>query len=199
MNVREMTDEEFEQLKNLDTSHLKEEPTVFDDIRDWADKRDLLKPDGANRQVVKLMEELGETCRAILKGDQEEIVDGLGDTVVVLTILAKQLGLEIPRESLPTVKNKIEQHSLYEVLSDVAKHYKAELKTSPQAIQYPGPLEQLLSATTVPVGSFEITSITLSLSHDAMARQVSKSNRVFIRRLSLNAFCPASILQPTSH
>lgn len=51
-------------------------------------------------------------------------------------LLAKQLGLEIPRESLPTVKNKTEQHSLYEVLADVAKHYQSELKTNPQAIQY---------------------------------------------------------------
>ena len=40
-------------------------------------------------QALKLVEEVGETCRAILKEDYEEVVDGIGDCVVVLTNLAE--------------------------------------------------------------------------------------------------------------
>ena len=34
------------------------------------------------------MEEAGEICRAVLKKDESEIIDGIGDCVVVLTNLA---------------------------------------------------------------------------------------------------------------
>lgn len=68
---------------------------IFDKIRTWADTRGILAPEGANRQVVKLLEELGETAKAIIKDDKPEIIDGLGDVVVVLTILAKQLGYNL--------------------------------------------------------------------------------------------------------
>ena len=40
-------------------------------------------------QALKLVEEVGETCRAILKQDKAEIIDGIGDCVVVLTNLAE--------------------------------------------------------------------------------------------------------------
>lgn len=83
--------------------------SVFDNIRDWADKRALLKPEGVNRQMVKLMEELGETSRAILKDDKPEISDGLGDIVVVLTILSAQLGYNLEdcvNQSYEVIKNR---------------------------------------------------------------------------------------------
>lgn len=83
--------------------------SVFDNIRDWAEARDLLDPSRANRQIVKLLEELGETSRAILKGDQPEIIDGLGDIVVVLTILSKQLGYDLEmctEEAYKTIANR---------------------------------------------------------------------------------------------
>ena len=40
------------------------------------------------KQILKLMEEAGEICRAVLKKDRPEIIDGIGDCVVVLTNLA---------------------------------------------------------------------------------------------------------------
>ena len=46
-------------------------------------------------QALKLVEEVGETCRAILKEDAKEMVDGIGDCVVVLTNLAELLGVSI--------------------------------------------------------------------------------------------------------
>jgi len=41
------------------------------------------------------MEETGEIGRAILKNDTDEIIDGIGDAVVVLTNLAELVGVPI--------------------------------------------------------------------------------------------------------
>ena len=60
----------------------------FDLIRDWAEKRGLYNAGDPKTQTLKLMEEAGEICRAVLKKDEPEIIDGIGDCVVVLTNLA---------------------------------------------------------------------------------------------------------------
>ena len=60
----------------------------FDLIRKWASERGLYKKGDPKTQALKLVEEVGETCRAILKGNQKDIEDGIGDAVVVLTNLA---------------------------------------------------------------------------------------------------------------
>ena len=61
----------------------------FDLIRTWADQRGLYDKGDTKTQYLKLMEEAGELGRAILKNDQDEFVDAIGDMVVVLTNLAK--------------------------------------------------------------------------------------------------------------
>ena len=61
----------------------------FDLIRQWALERGLYDKGDVKTQALKLVEEVGETCRAILKGDHEDAVDGIGDCVVVLTNLAE--------------------------------------------------------------------------------------------------------------
>ena len=70
-------------------------PTHFDLIRDWADERGLYDDGDPKTQALKLTEEVGETCRAILKEDRPEIIDGIGDCVVVLTNLAELVGVQI--------------------------------------------------------------------------------------------------------
>ena len=71
------------------------EVSMFELIREWADKRGLYEHGDSKTQVVKLVEEVGETCRAILKGNDMEAIDGIGDCVVVLTNLAELLGESI--------------------------------------------------------------------------------------------------------
>ena len=63
--------------------------TTFDNIRQWAFERGLYEKGDVKTQALKLVEEVGETCRAILKGNHEDAVDGIGDCVVVLTNLAE--------------------------------------------------------------------------------------------------------------
>ena len=61
----------------------------FELIREWARERGLYDGGDPKTQALKLVEEVGETCRAILKQDKPEIIDGIGDCVVVLTNLAE--------------------------------------------------------------------------------------------------------------
>jgi len=67
----------------------------FDLIREWADERGLYENGDAKTQALKLMEEVGEIARAVLKDDFDEAVDGIGDAVVVLTNLAELIGAPI--------------------------------------------------------------------------------------------------------
>ena len=71
------------------------EQTLFDCIRVWANERGLYDKGDVKTQYIKLMEETGEIGRAILKEDTEEVIDGIGDAVVVLTNLAELVGVPI--------------------------------------------------------------------------------------------------------
>jgi len=71
------------------------EVSMFELIRQWADERGLYDKGDPKTQALKLVEEVGETCRAILKGNDMEAIDGIGDCVVVLTNLAELLGESI--------------------------------------------------------------------------------------------------------
>jgi NTP pyrophosphatase (non-canonical NTP hydrolase) len=64
----------------------------FEAIREWADERGLYDEGDVKTQALKLVEEVGETCRAILKGNDMEAIDGIGDCVVVLVNLAELIG-----------------------------------------------------------------------------------------------------------
>ena len=70
-------------------------PDRFDLIRAWANERGLYDKGDTKTQYLKLMEEAGELGRAILKDDQPEIVDAIGDMVVVLTNLSELAGYKI--------------------------------------------------------------------------------------------------------
>lgn len=76
-------------------------------IRQWARDRNLIEGSNPGAQGLKMVEELGETFGALArlpaaKGwpDREaalldKAADGFGDAVVVLTIMAAQVGLNL--------------------------------------------------------------------------------------------------------
>ena len=80
----------------------------FQLIREWADNRGLYSKGDAKTQYIKLQEEAGELAQAILKDDQPEVIDAIGDMVVVLTNLAHLRGVSIEHciESAYNVINK---------------------------------------------------------------------------------------------
>lgn len=67
---------------------------LTDKIRTWAIYRGLDEAD-PNKQMLKLMEEVGEIAAALARGDIEAAKDGIGDVHVVQTILSMQLGTSI--------------------------------------------------------------------------------------------------------
>ena len=84
----------YEAYYNTDHTPVKTDER-FDLIRDWAATRGLYQQGNPHTQYVKLQEEAGELAKALLKNDQPEIVDAIGDMVVVLTNLAHLQGYDI--------------------------------------------------------------------------------------------------------
>ena len=68
---------------------------MFNRIRTWALTRGLYDSGNPHTQYVKLQEEAGELAKALLTDDKPEIVDAIGDMVVVLTNLAHLQGYSI--------------------------------------------------------------------------------------------------------
>tara|TARA_R110002153_G_scaffold226486_1_gene379150 strand:- start:928 stop:1230 length:303 start_codon:yes stop_codon:yes gene_type:complete len=67
----------------------------FQSIRDWANEKGIYDKGDTKTQYVKLSEEMGELAVSILKNDEPEFKDAIGDCVVVLTNLAHLKGYTI--------------------------------------------------------------------------------------------------------
>lgn len=76
----------------------------------WADERGLIEEDNAPRQMLKVVEELGELTGAMAKQKDEDIVDAIGDVLVTIIILAAQLGFNVT-ECLGVAYNEIAQRT----------------------------------------------------------------------------------------
>ena len=61
----------------------------FDDIRDLAYNRGIYQEGDIKTQFIKLQEEVGELAKAVLENNRDEVVDAIGDCVIVLTNLAR--------------------------------------------------------------------------------------------------------------
>lgn len=59
----------------------------------WAGERNLLNKDNIKSQALKMVSEVGELCDGIVKGNEDEVIDGIGDVIITLIILAKQMEL----------------------------------------------------------------------------------------------------------
>jgi NTP pyrophosphatase (non-canonical NTP hydrolase) len=83
---------------------------LIENVINWAADKDILKKENAPKQLLKVLEEVGETAGALLKSKDEEIKDGIGDSFVTLIILAKQLGLT-PSQCLESAWNEIKDRT----------------------------------------------------------------------------------------
>jgi len=82
---------------------------LFSLIRDWAKERGIYDKGDSKTQLIKLYEEIGELSEAVLKEDQLEIIDAIGDAVVVLTNFAELTGNNIEtciRHSYDQIANR---------------------------------------------------------------------------------------------
>tara|TARA_B110000503_G_C6822829_1_gene279592 strand:+ start:84 stop:386 length:303 start_codon:yes stop_codon:yes gene_type:complete len=83
---------------------------LIEEVTQWADDRNILKSDNAPKQLIKIMEELGETSSALLKNNEPELKDGIGDILVTVIIFAQQCGYT-PTECLEAAYNEIKNRT----------------------------------------------------------------------------------------
>jgi len=74
-------------------------------VQEWAVERNLHKADPA-KQMLKVIEEVGETAGALAKGNQDALQDGIGDVLVTMIILSMQVEMDI-KECLEAAYNEI--------------------------------------------------------------------------------------------
>ena len=82
---------------------------LIQNVVGWAEDKNILKPENAAKQMLKVMEEVGETAGALAKNRTEDIKDGIGDSLVTLIILAKQCGFsaeECLQAAYDVIKNR---------------------------------------------------------------------------------------------
>ena len=68
---------------------------AFEAIRDWARARGIYQSGDVKTQLIKLYEEAGELSQSVLKDNKNDLVDAIGDCVVVLTNLAELADVRI--------------------------------------------------------------------------------------------------------
>jgi NTP pyrophosphatase (non-canonical NTP hydrolase) len=90
----------------------------FQSIRDWANERGIYKKGDIKTQFVKLSEEVGELAKAILKNDEEEIIDAIGDIVIVLTNLTELAPLYKGNTTIEKIKIEDCINSAYSVIKN---------------------------------------------------------------------------------
>jgi len=66
---------------------------IVSEVALWARVHGLDRPSISSKQLIKLMEEGGELSAAYNKGQQNKVIDSIGDIQIVLIILCMQLGL----------------------------------------------------------------------------------------------------------
>jgi NTP pyrophosphatase (non-canonical NTP hydrolase) len=79
---------------------------LINNVFTWADNKGLIKEENATKQMLKVVEEVGETAGALAKNNRDELKDGIGDSFVTLIILANQCGYT-PSECLQAAWDEI--------------------------------------------------------------------------------------------
>jgi len=79
---------------------------LINNVFTWADEKGLIKEENATKQMLKVVEEVGETAGALAKNNRDELKDGIGDSFVTLIILANQCGYT-PSECLQAAWDEI--------------------------------------------------------------------------------------------
>jgi NTP pyrophosphatase (non-canonical NTP hydrolase) len=89
IDLIEIKDKRYNYFPKMDLTN------EFEPIRIWAKEKGIFEKGNPTTQFAKLIEETGELAKSILKQDEKEFIDAIGDCVVVLTNLAKLKGYNI--------------------------------------------------------------------------------------------------------
>ncbi len=92
-NTMEKRTQEFNDCQIND--HYCKYEKLIADVVDWADDKGLVKEDNSDKQLIKVIEEVGELASAILKKKRKEEIDAVGDIMVTLIIFAEIRGYDV--------------------------------------------------------------------------------------------------------
>lgn len=67
---------------------------LIENIEQWSADKGLNESD-PNKQMLKVVEEIGELSQGLVKDNREQVIDSIGDAIVTLVILSQQLGLTL--------------------------------------------------------------------------------------------------------
>lgn len=67
---------------------------LIEKIHCWSTSHGLNQGD-PYKQMIKITEEVGELAQGLLKGNDEQILDSIGDTIITLAILCQQRDIDI--------------------------------------------------------------------------------------------------------
>nr|WP_245835715.1 MazG-like family protein [Virgibacillus ndiopensis] len=67
---------------------------LTENIQAWAIEKELDEAQ-PEKQMLKLMEEVGELAQGLAKANRDQVIDSVGDVYVVLTILSMRLDLDL--------------------------------------------------------------------------------------------------------
>tara|TARA_R110000796_G_scaffold51091_3_gene120522 strand:- start:1548 stop:1853 length:306 start_codon:yes stop_codon:yes gene_type:complete len=82
----------------------------FQPIRHWAIDKGIYDKGDIKTQTLKLIEEAGELSKAVLSDDRDEIIDAIGDCVIVLTSISKFADVTI-EDCINTAYNVISERT----------------------------------------------------------------------------------------
>ena len=68
---------------------------LINNVLDWAEDKGLIKGENSDKQLLKVVEEVGELVSAVLKQKRKEEVDAVGDIMVTLIIFAEIRGYDV--------------------------------------------------------------------------------------------------------
>ena len=85
--------------------------TELDIIR-WAEARGIIANSDSKTQLLKAVSEMGELADAIIKRDRPAIVDGIGDVLVCLIVVAALEDIDLTR-CLESAYNEIKDRKGY--------------------------------------------------------------------------------------
>jgi phosphoribosyl-ATP pyrophosphohydrolase len=86
-------------------------------IYDWAEEKGILAKATLQAQLLKSLEEVGETIEAYIEDDKAEIIDGIGDITVTLIILAY---LADSKQTVKIISDNLERNQTRDEEDDMA-------------------------------------------------------------------------------
>lgn len=83
---------------------------LIKNVIEWGKTRNLIAPNNVPKQMLKVMEEVGELAGAIAKGRKDDIRDAIGDSLVTIILVSAQMGID-PGECLQEAYNVISKRT----------------------------------------------------------------------------------------